>query len=184
MLMSRFSKIGVRTTFLVLLIGFSLGFARTAIATLYTCNQTCSDAANNGGIYLGRTYDIIFTNQAFNNTTAPAYNLQTTAWWGDSALARGLATVVGNPGGGIDPDFAYQLRSDQNEVNYYHFTDNEAKGDHESITRVTYFAFGTEVTHHPEINGAMFPKAALLLFSLYLLRFSRRAPLSSDSRVG
>ncbi|WP_281801280.1 hypothetical protein [Methylocystis echinoides] len=180
--MSRFSKIGVRTAFPVLLIFLSIGFARIAIATIYTCNLACSNAAGGGGIYLGRTYDIIFTTQTFSNTTAPAYNLQTTAWWGNSALARGLATVVGNPPGGGDPDFAYRLQSNLTTIDYYHYSENSARNASESVTFNTMFAFGTEVTV-PEIDGGMLPKAALLLFSLYLLRISRHMPLSPDKGI-
>jgi hypothetical protein len=153
-----------------------------AVATLYTCNLACSNAAGGGGIYLGRTYDIIFTTQAFNQTTSPAYDLQTTAWWGNSSLARGLATVVGNPPGGGDPDFAYRLQSNLTSIDYYHYSEGSARNASESITFNTMFAFGTEVTA-PEIDGATLPKAALLLFSLYLLRFSRQIPLSSISRI-
>lgn len=182
MVMSRFSKIGVRTAFPVLLIFLSIGFARIAIATIYTCNLACSNAAGGGGIYLGRTYDIVFTNQAFNNSTPPAKNLQATAWWGNSGLAKGLATVVGDPGGGLDPDFAYQLQADPNVVDYYHYTGGSANKESELVTRVTDFAFGTEVTV-PEIDGGVLPKAALLLFSLYLLRISRHMPLSPHKGI-
>lgn len=177
------SKIGGRAAFLVLLIACSLGFARIAIATIYTCNAACVTAIGIGGSqYLGRTYDIVFTNQAFNNYTPPAKNLQATAWWGNSGLAKGLATVVGDPGGGLDPDFAYQLQADPNVVDYYHYTGGSANKESELVTRVTDFAFGTEVTV-PEIDGGVLPKAALLLFSLYLLRISRHMPLSPDKGI-
>jgi hypothetical protein len=157
------------------IIGAGLCLTGSALGTIYTCNTTCAGFA--GATYLNRTYEIVFTTQTFASTTP--YNLQTTAWWGNSGLARGLATVVGDPGAG-DPDFAFRKQADPNVIDYYHFTGGAAALESETVTTNTLFAFGTEVSA-PEINGAQLPKAALLLLSLFLMARSKlpRTPLAS-----
>jgi hypothetical protein len=155
--------------------------AAGVVAATYTFD--CTDA-NYCGQYFDHIIQITTTTDSFEDVRKSATAMP---WWGNSALAQGMAASLGYTGAGSNQVlFAYSYSGSRNDAqvsSYYGVSAGIAAPTTNSYdANRTYVTGFKDLGHNPEINGGALPTTVLLLASLFLLFRQRpRPPVESVS---